>query len=88
MQQEKTQKQMMYFMTGFFLLIFYNAPSGLTLYIMASTFAGVAEQYYIRKHIRERDAAEAAVETRVSMPGGRFRGQKPKKPKGPFRFMK
>ncbi|MHC4715906.1 MAG: YidC/Oxa1 family insertase periplasmic-domain containing protein [Planctomycetota bacterium] len=86
-QKASTQKQMMYFMTVFFLLIFYNMPSGLNLYIMTSTFAGVAEQYVIRKHIRERQAAEAAVETKVSMPGKRFRGQKPKKPKGPFRTM-
>jgi len=85
--QAKQQKLMMYFMTGFFLLIFYNAPSGLTLYIMASTFAGVAEQYVIRKHIREKEAAEAATETAVTMPGRRFRGQKPKKPKGPYQFM-
>ena len=87
-QQARQQRNMMYFFTGFLLLIFYNAPSGLTLYIMASTFAGVAEQYVIRKHIREKEAAEAAVETRVSVPGKRFRGQKPKKPTGPFRFMK
>jgi len=84
--QQSTQKQMAYFMTGFFLLIFYNAPSGLTMYIMASTFAGVGEQFFIRKHIRERQAAEAAAETVVNMPGKRFRGQKPKKPKGPFRL--
>ena len=84
-QKGASQKQMMYFMTGFFLLIFYNMPSGLNLYIMTSTFAGVAEQYFIRKHIRERQEAEDAVETKVAMPGKRFRGQKPKKPKGPFR---
>jgi YidC/Oxa1 family membrane protein insertase len=84
-QQARTQKIMMYFMTGFMLLIFYNQPSGLNLYIMASTFAGVAEQYVIRKHIRERDAAEAAGETRVSV-GKAFRDQRPKKPKGPFRL--
>jgi len=85
-QKQATQKQMMYFMTVFFLLIFYNMPSGLNLYIMTSTFAGVAEQYFIRKHIRERQAAEAAAETKVSMPGKRFRGQKPKKPKPPFKM--
>ena len=55
---------------------------------MASTFAGVAEQYAIRKHIREKEVAEAAAETRVAMPGRRFRGQKPRKPKGPFKFTK
>ncbi len=85
-QQAKQQKTMMYFFNIFLLLVFYNAPSGLNLYIMTSTFAGVAEQYVIRKHIREKEAAEAAIETRVSMPGKHFRGQKPKKPKGPFRF--
>ena len=87
-EKQASQKQMAYFMTGFFLLIFYNAPSGLTMYIMASTFAGVAEQYFIRKHIRRMEAAEAAAETKVAMPGKRFRGQKPKKPKGPFRLTK
>jgi len=84
-QQAATQKQMMYFMTGFMLLIFYNAPSGLTMYIMTSTFAGVAEQVIIRKHLRDRDAAEAAAETQIAMPGKAFRGKRPKKPKGPFR---
>jgi YidC/Oxa1 family membrane protein insertase len=87
-QQQATQKQMMYFMNVFFLLIFYNAPSGLTMYIMASTFAGVFEQYVIRKHIRERQAAEAAAETKVAIPGKHFRGQKPKKPRGPFRIIR
>jgi YidC/Oxa1 family membrane protein insertase len=84
--QARTQRQMMYFMTGFFALLFYNAPSGLTLYIMASTFAGVVEQVVIRKHIKKKEALEAAAETRVEIPGGYFRGQRPKKPKGPFRF--
>ncbi|OPX25256.1 MAG: hypothetical protein B1H04_00290 [Planctomycetales bacterium 4484_123] len=87
-QKQASQKQMAYFMTGFFLLIFYNAPSGLTMYIMASTFAGVAEQYFIRKHIRQMETVEAATETKVAIPGKRFRGQKPKKPKGPFRLTK
>ena len=87
-QQAATQKQMMYFMTGFMLLIFYNAPSGLTMYIMSSTFAGVAEQMVIRKHLREREAAEAAAETQIAMPGKAFRGKRPKKPKSPFRTMR
>jgi hypothetical protein len=56
------------------------------MYIMTSVFGGVAEQYVIRKHIREKEAAEAAAETTVAIPGKHFRGQKPKKPKGPFRI--
>ena len=85
-QQESTQRMMKFMMPVMMLLFFYNAPSGLTMYIMTSVFGGVAEQYVIRKHIREKEAAEAAAETTVTIPGKHFRGQKPKKPKGPFRI--
>ncbi|MCG3180966.1 MAG: Membrane protein insertase YidC [Phycisphaerae bacterium] len=60
--QAKNQKFLMYFMTVFFGLIFYTLPSGLTLYVMASTAVGVGEQYVIRKHIREQEEAEARGE--------------------------
>lgn len=56
--QAGQQKFMMYFMTIFFGLLFYNMPSGLTLYVMVSTAVGVGEQYVIRKHIREQEEAE------------------------------
>jgi YidC/Oxa1 family membrane protein insertase len=84
-QQARQQKRMMYFMNGFFLLIFYNMPSGLNLYIMSSTFAGVAEQWVIRRHIQQRKADEAARETQIVVPGKASRLSRPKKPKGPFR---
>ena len=82
--QARQQKMMQYMMPPMMLLFFYAAPSGLTLYIMASTFAGLAEQKVIRKHIEDREAAAAAAETTVPLPGGSFRGQRPKKPRGPF----
>ena len=85
-QQASSQTMMKYMMPGMMLVFFYNAPSGLNLYFMTSTFAGLAEQYVIRKHIREKEASEAAAETTVAMPGKYFRGQKPKKPKGPFQI--
>ncbi|MDY7011506.1 MAG: YidC/Oxa1 family insertase periplasmic-domain containing protein [Planctomycetota bacterium] len=85
-QQASSQTMMKYMMPGMMLVFFYNAPSGLNLYFMTSTFAGLVEQYVIRKHIREKEAAEAAAVTTVAMPGKRFRGQKPKKPKGPFQI--
>ena len=85
-EQRKQQKIMMYMMPVMMLLFFYNAPSGLTLYIMASTGAGVLESHLVRKHIREREALEAAIETKVAMPGKIARDRRPKKPKGPFRF--
>ncbi|NLF32380.1 MAG: membrane protein insertase YidC [Planctomycetes bacterium] len=84
-EQEQQQKIMMYFMSIFMLLIFYNAPSGLTLYIMASTAYGVVESAVIRKHIREREEQEAAAEVRVTAPGKRPRGTRPKKPRDRYR---
>ena len=83
-EQARQQKMMQYMMPPMMLLFFYAAPSGLTLYIMASTFAGLAEQKVIRDHIQAREAAAAAAETTVPLPGGTFRGQRPKKPRGPF----
>jgi len=82
--QAKQTRMMMYFMPVMMLFIFYKMPSGLNLYIMASTFAGVAEQYVIRKHIKAREEQQAAVETTVSAPGKKSRSSRPKKPKGPF----
>jgi len=81
---QKQQKMMRVMMPVMMLLIFYKAPSGLTLYIMASTFFGVAEQFVIRKHIREKEATEAALETTVRVSGKGQRASRPKKPKGPF----
>ncbi|MFW5839511.1 MAG: YidC/Oxa1 family insertase periplasmic-domain containing protein, partial [Planctomycetota bacterium] len=83
-EQQAQQKMMQFLMPGMMLMFFYNAPAGLTLYIMASTFVGVMESKIIRKHIREKEAAEAAAETVVQGPGKGARSSRPKKPKGPF----
>ncbi|MBS3734915.1 MAG: membrane protein insertase YidC [Phycisphaerae bacterium] len=82
--QAKQSKMMMYLMPIMMLLFFYQAPSGLNLYIMTSTFAGVAEQKVIRRHIQQREQEQAQRETTVTMPGKKARSQRPKKPKGPF----
>jgi len=75
-QQQKMMKIMMPLM---FPLLLYKAPSGLNLYIMASTFAGVIEQYIIRKHMREKqqqqDQGMVAV---TSKTGGKVKKKKPK----------
>ena len=83
-EQQAQKKMMQYMMPGMMLLFFYQAPAGLTLYIMTSTSVGLIEQYVIRKHIREKEALEAATETTVQAPGKRSRSSRPKKPKGPF----
>ncbi len=49
--QVRQQKIMMYFMSFFFGLILYNAPSGLNLYILTSNFVGIFENKRIRAHL-------------------------------------
>lgn len=85
-EQEAQKKMMMFMMPGMMLLFLYPAPSGLTLYIMTSTFAGLVEQHYIKKHIAEKEAAEAAQETVIDVPGKSSRKARPKKAKGPNFF--
>ncbi|HWL91925.1 MAG TPA: hypothetical protein VNT79_00170, partial [Phycisphaerae bacterium] len=47
---------MMNVMMIFMGFIFYNMPSGLCLYILCSSLLGMGEQWYIRKHIKEKEA--------------------------------
>jgi YidC/Oxa1 family membrane protein insertase len=84
-EQASMQKMMKYMMPGMMLMIFYNAPSGLSLYIMTSISGGVIEQILIRKHIAEKEAAEAAATTTVRVGGKGFRDNREKKPKSPFK---
>ncbi len=78
-QQQQMQKTMMIMMPLLFPLMLYNAPSGVNLYIMASTFAGVFEQHVIRKHIREKEQAESkGLVAATSKTGGKVKKKKPK----------
>jgi len=45
----------------------------------------VVEQIYIRKHIAEKEAAEAAATTTVRVGGRGFRDSREKKPKSPYK---
>jgi YidC/Oxa1 family membrane protein insertase len=49
--QAKQQQIMFYFMGIFFGLLFYNAPSGLNLYILTSNFLGILETRRVRRHL-------------------------------------
>ncbi|PKL49158.1 MAG: hypothetical protein CVV39_03330 [Planctomycetes bacterium HGW-Planctomycetes-1] len=83
-QAAQQQKMMLWMMPVMMLMFLYRAPSGLNLYIMASTTAGVVEQYIIKKHIKEREAfEEAGLVPTTSKLGGKL---KKKKPKPPIRF--
>ncbi len=78
-QMAQQQKMMMIMLPLLFPLMLYNAPSGVNLYIMASTFAGVFEQHVIRKHIREKEQAESKGLVAVtSKTGGKVKKKKPK----------
>jgi YidC/Oxa1 family membrane protein insertase len=78
-QVAQQQKMMMIMMPLLFPLMLYKAPSGVNLYIMASTFAGVFEQYVIRKHIREKEERESiGLVAATSKTGGKVKKKKPK----------
>jgi YidC/Oxa1 family membrane protein insertase len=78
-QVAQQQKMMMIMMPLLFPLMLYTAPSGVNLYIMASTFAGVVEQYVIRKHIRDKEEAESqGLVCVTSKTGGKVKKKKPK----------
>jgi YidC/Oxa1 family membrane protein insertase len=83
-EQAQQQKMMKFMLPAMMLVFFYKAASGLNLYFMTSTFAGVLDGYFVRKHIREKEAAEAALQTTIKVPGKAARSARPKKPKGPF----
>jgi YidC/Oxa1 family membrane protein insertase len=78
-QAAQQQKIMMIMMPIMFPLILYKAPSGLNLYIMASTFAGVIEQHIIRKHIRQKQQEQSqGLVAATSKTGGKTKKKKPK----------
>ena len=79
--QVAQQQKMMMIMMPFMMLIFlYTAPSGLNLYIMASTFGGVFEQTVIRKHIRKKEEEESQGLVAVTKKTGGKKKKKKVKP--------
>jgi len=78
-QMAQQQKMMQIMMPLLFPLMLYNGPSGVNLYIMASTSAGVIEQKVIRKHIKEQEEMEAqGLVPATSKTGGKVKKKKPK----------
>ena len=56
--QQAQQQKMMQWMSLLFPIFLYGSPSGLNLYILASTTIGIFESKRIRDHIKEREAAQ------------------------------
>lgn len=78
-QMAQQQKMMKIMFPLLFPLMLYKLPSGVNLYIMTSTFAGVIEQHVIRKHIREKEKAESkGLVAATSKTGGKVKKKKPK----------
>ena len=78
-QMAQQQKIMQIMLPLMFPLMLYKAPSGVNLYIMSSTFAGVIEQYVIRKHIREKEEQDSKGRVAAtSKTGGKVKKKKPK----------
>ncbi len=78
-EMEKQQKMMKIMFPLMFPILLYTGPSGVNLYIMASTFAGVCEQYVIRKHIQqEEEAKDQNLVPVTSKTGGKVKKKKPK----------
>jgi len=78
-QAAQQQKMMQIMLPLMFPLMLYKGPSGVNLYIMASTFAGVIEQQVIRKHIQEKEKAETeGLVSATSKTGGKVKKKRPK----------
>jgi YidC/Oxa1 family membrane protein insertase len=78
-QVAQQQKMMMIMMPVLFPLMLYTSPSGLNLYIMASVFGGVIEQYVIKKHIQKKEQEkEKGLVAVTSKTGGKVKKPKPK----------
>ncbi len=70
-EQAAQQQKIMKFMVLLFPIMLYSAPSGLTLYILASTAAGVIDSYIVRKHVKEQEeAGKLFVKKAPPKPGG------------------
>jgi len=85
--QAQQMQKMMPYMTLVFGLLFYNMPSGLNLYIGASSFFGTIEQWRIRKHIekiKDQPAGPGLFQRLLSLGQGKDPGGAPGKgPRNP-----
>jgi len=71
--QQAQQQKIMKAMTFLFPIMLYSAPSGLTLYILASTAASVLDSYIVRKYVKDREESGELLNPKSKKP--------PRKPK-------
>ncbi len=56
-EEQRQQQKIMRIMPFIFPIFLYSAPAGLTLYITASTLAGIVDSYLVRRHIKQQEEA-------------------------------
>ena len=69
-EQQATQQKVMRIMPLLFPFFLYSAPAGLTLYICASTMAGIVDSYIVRKHIKQLEESGDLFKPKQHKPGG------------------
>lgn len=69
-EQAAQQQKIMKYMVLLFPIFLYSAPSGLTLYILASTCAGIIDGYVVRRHIKREEEAGTLLTPKPRKPGG------------------
>ncbi len=78
--QARQTQMIMRIMTLFFPVLLYSAPSGLMLYITASSIAGMLDSYMVRRHIKkEEEAGTLFAPKEPRGRGGKDDDGKPKK---------
>ncbi|MFN3167646.1 MAG: membrane protein insertase YidC [Phycisphaeraceae bacterium] len=69
-EQQATQQKIMRFMPLLFPFFLYSAPAGLTLYICASTAAGILDSYIVRKHVKQLEESGELFKPKQRKAGG------------------
>jgi len=69
-QAAQQQKMMQFMMLGIFPLFLYSAPSGLLLYMLASSASGIFDSHLVRKHVNEQEAAGTLFDKKPRKEGG------------------
>jgi YidC/Oxa1 family membrane protein insertase len=81
--EQEQQQKMMQWMTLLFPVFLYGGPSGLNLYILASTTFGIIESKIIRDHVKRKEEEEARGAVIIDAPPGGGGDEPP--PKGGVR---
>ncbi|MEM8781623.1 MAG: YidC/Oxa1 family insertase periplasmic-domain containing protein [Planctomycetota bacterium] len=67
--EQAQQQKIMKIIPFTFPIFLYSAPAGLTLYITASTLAGIVDSYIVRKHIKQQEEAGTLFDKKELKPG-------------------